>query len=193
MSANSKIALAVAGGYMLGRTKKLRLAMTLAGMLAGKRMATNRQLLTQGAKLVENNPQLKQLQGQLTGRLVDVAREAALVAAASRVESFTRSLQPKDSDEDGQDAAPDDEDPSAEDETDTEAEDQDAPASEEKPQSRRSTSARTAPRATAKKAAAKKSTAKGSTAKKSTARKSTARKSTAKKSTAKKSTASSGR
>lgn len=64
----------------MGRTKKLRLAVSLAGMLAGKKLASNRELLAQGAELIENTPQLKELQGQLTGRLVDVAKEAAIEA-----------------------------------------------------------------------------------------------------------------
>src|SRR3954468_16314871 len=94
MSVPTKIALGVAGGYLLGRTKKLRLAVALAGMLAGKRIAAQRQdLLSQGTKLIQDNPQLKELQNQLTGRLVEVAREAALTMAATKVEALTKSLQ----------------------------------------------------------------------------------------------------
>ena len=33
----------VAGGYLLGRTKKLRLALALGGMLAGRRLASQGQ------------------------------------------------------------------------------------------------------------------------------------------------------
>ena len=62
MSANTKIAAGVAGGYLLGRTKKMRLAMMLAGALAGKRLSTQRQeLLSQGQKLLSNSPQFKEL------------------------------------------------------------------------------------------------------------------------------------
>src|SRR4051794_34702909 len=94
MSVPTKIAVGVAGGYLLGRTKKLRLAMALAGMLAGKRLAAQREdLLSQGTKLIQDNPQLKELQSQITRRLVEVAREAALTAAATRVEALTKSLQ----------------------------------------------------------------------------------------------------
>jgi len=54
MSATSKIALGVAGGYLLGRTKKLKLAITLGSMLAGQRIATDRAgMLKQGAQLVD--------------------------------------------------------------------------------------------------------------------------------------------
>jgi hypothetical protein len=96
MSAQTKIVVGVLGGYLLGRTKKFRLALTLGSALAGQRLVNHREdLLAQGSKLLEGNPQLKQLQNQLTGRLLDVAREAALVAVATRVEALTKSIQPQ--------------------------------------------------------------------------------------------------
>ena len=39
MSPTAKIALGVTAGYLLGRMKKLRLAVTVGGMLAGKKLA----------------------------------------------------------------------------------------------------------------------------------------------------------
>ena len=36
MNATARIAAAVAGGYLLGRTKKLKLAITVGSMLAGQ-------------------------------------------------------------------------------------------------------------------------------------------------------------
>ena len=67
MSATSKIAVGVAAGYLLGRTKKLKLAITVGSMLAGKKLATNPQaLLAQGSELIEKNPELKKLQDQIT-------------------------------------------------------------------------------------------------------------------------------
>ncbi|MFJ9316058.1 hypothetical protein ACIRN4_17845 [Pimelobacter simplex] len=219
MSANSKIALAVAGGYLLGRTKKLRLAMTLAGMLAGKKLATNRQLLAQGAKLVEGNPQFKELQGQLTGRLVEVAREAALVATASRVESLTQSLkggkgdqgrgdeaddelddEPDEADDeldDGPDEADDegyedeayDDEESEEPEEPEEPEDEDEP--EDEPEDEESPPERRPRKAAAKKAPAKRAPAKKTTAaaKKTAAKKAPAKKTAAKRSTSRRGTA----
>src|SRR5436190_16691453 len=56
MSATTKIALGVTAGYLLGRMRKLRLAITVGGLLAGQRVATNPQaLLAQGNKLIDNN------------------------------------------------------------------------------------------------------------------------------------------
>ena len=37
MKCGARVALGVAGGYFLGRTKQMKLALALAGMAAGKR------------------------------------------------------------------------------------------------------------------------------------------------------------
>src|SRR6478672_8255941 len=93
MSATTKIAVGVASGYLLGRTKKLRLAITVGSLLAGQRLSTNPQaLLAQGAKLADKNPELKKLQDQLTGRLLEAAKAAALTTATSRLEAVTKQL-----------------------------------------------------------------------------------------------------
>ena len=84
MSGTSKIVMGVASGYLLGRTKKLKLAFTVGSMLAGQRIATNPQaLLKQGAKLLEKNPELQKLQDQITGKLLEAAKAAALATATS--------------------------------------------------------------------------------------------------------------
>src|SRR4051794_21720061 len=94
MSAAARIGLGVATGYLLGRTKKLRLAVTLGTMIAGQRMSKNPVgLLRQASELVDRNPQLAELQQRVTGELFDAARSAALASATSRLESVNRSLQ----------------------------------------------------------------------------------------------------
>src|SRR5690349_10138588 len=86
MSATTKIAAGVTAGYLLGRMRKLRLAITVGGLLAGRKIATNPQaLLAQGNRLVENNPQLKKLKGEITGRMFEAARDAAVSTATSRL------------------------------------------------------------------------------------------------------------
>ena len=68
MSDVPKIVLGVASGYLLGRTKKFKLAITVGSMLAGQRISTNPQaLLAQGSKLLEGNPELQKLQDQIRG------------------------------------------------------------------------------------------------------------------------------
>ena len=82
MSATSKIALGVAGGYLLGRTKKLKLAVTLGSMLAGQKIATDRAgLLKQGAQIVDQNPELSKIRDQIMGQLMQSARAAAMTTA----------------------------------------------------------------------------------------------------------------
>ena len=93
MSPTAKIAIGITAGYLLGRMKKFRLAVTVGGMLVGKKLATNPQaLLSQGNKLIDNNPELRKLKGEITGRMLEAARDAALTTASSRLESMTQSL-----------------------------------------------------------------------------------------------------
>ncbi|UMG94347.1 helix-turn-helix domain-containing protein [Nocardioides sp. TF02-7] len=125
----AKIATAVAGGYLLGRTKKLRLAITIAGLLAGRKLSADPKSIAN--KIVGDNPELQNLRGQLTEGLTSAAKELAMATAASRIESMTESLQGTGKDGDGSDdeEAPDQEAP--EDEApDDEAPDDEAPEDE---------------------------------------------------------------
>src|SRR6476659_8044687 len=89
MSATTKIAVGVAAGYLLGRTKKLRLAITVGSMLAGQRIATNPVgMLKQASELIEKNPELARLQQRITGELFEAARTAALNSATDRVDAL---------------------------------------------------------------------------------------------------------
>src|SRR5215218_3390230 len=151
MSATGRIALGVASGYLLGRTKKFRLALTVGSMLAGKRIATDsRGLLQQGTQLVDSNPELSRIRDQITGQLMQSARNAAMATATSRLQSFTQQLElgsPSSSSGDEEDEEEYDEDEGAEDETaedegaeDETAEDETAeeePQEEEPPRRRR--------------------------------------------------------
>jgi hypothetical protein len=93
MDAKQKVAAAVAAGYLLGRTKKLKLAITVGSVLAGQRISTNPQKLLKGASgLVQNNPALSALQTELRGRAFDAAKGAAVSVATSRIDKLTDSL-----------------------------------------------------------------------------------------------------
>src|SRR5215212_2173778 len=93
MDAKSKVAAAVAAGYLLGRTKKLKLAVTVGSVLAGQRVSTNPQKLLKGASsLVQNNPALSALQTELRGRAFDAAKGAAVSVATSRIDKLTEPL-----------------------------------------------------------------------------------------------------
>jgi hypothetical protein len=93
MSAASKIALGVASGYLLGRRKKLRLAITVGSMLAGQRIATNpKALLKQGNELIESNPELAKLADQVREQLFAAARSAAVATANSRMDALSDAI-----------------------------------------------------------------------------------------------------
>src|SRR3954454_11215634 len=88
-----KVALAVIGGYLLGRTKKMKLAIMLGGALAGKKISTNpAQLLGQASKLVQSSPELQKLDSAIRGRLLEAGKDAALAIASSRMEALTDNL-----------------------------------------------------------------------------------------------------
>jgi hypothetical protein len=84
-----RIALGVAGGYFLGRTKKMKLAMMLGGMAAGRQAGGPGQLLAQGAKLLGQSPELTRLTDELRGRLLDAGKGAAVAIATRQVENLT--------------------------------------------------------------------------------------------------------
>lgn len=83
------MALGVAGGYLLGRTKKMKLALMFAGMAAGRRAGGPGELLKGGTKLLSSTPELARLTDQVRGRLLEAGKSAALAVAARQVESIT--------------------------------------------------------------------------------------------------------
>jgi hypothetical protein len=85
----ARVALGVAGGYFLGRTKKMKLAMMLGGMAAGRRAGGPGELLRTGSKLLNSSPELARLTDEVRGRLLEAGKGAALAVAARQVESLT--------------------------------------------------------------------------------------------------------
>src|SRR6476646_2660054 len=127
----AKIGVGVAAGYLLGRTKKLKFAITVGSMLAGQRISTNPQILMQQVgELVEKNPELAKLQQRITVELLNAAKTAAIAAASSRVDADNRSLTARrdedeeedDVDEEGNDDESDADEAPADDQADDEPE-----------------------------------------------------------------------
>jgi hypothetical protein len=85
----ARVALGVVGGYFLGRTKKMKLAMMLGGMAAGRRAGGPGELLKTGTKLLSSSPELSRLSDEVRGRLLEAGKSAALAVAARQVESLT--------------------------------------------------------------------------------------------------------
>lgn len=94
MSNGVKVALAVGAGYLLGRTRKMRLALMLAGAgLTGKFPAHATDLVAHGVKSIGSSNQVGDLTDQLRGGLVDAAKAAVVAAAANRVDALNDRLQ----------------------------------------------------------------------------------------------------
>src|SRR3954469_16808177 len=81
MKCGARVALGVAGGYFLGRTKKMKLALMLGGMAAGRRDGGPDELLAQGAKVLDRSPELQRLADEVRGRLLDAGKGAAMAVA----------------------------------------------------------------------------------------------------------------
>jgi hypothetical protein len=85
----ARVALGVAGGYFLGRTKKMKLALMLAGMAAGRQVGGPGELLGAGTKLLGSSPDLSRLVDEVRDRLLASGKNAALAVATRQVESLT--------------------------------------------------------------------------------------------------------
>ncbi|MGW3471104.1 hypothetical protein ACWDKQ_22190 [Saccharopolyspora sp. NPDC000995] len=92
MKSGPQIVLAVAVGYALGRSRKMKFAITAAGMLAGRRFADPKELLARGGKLLGASPEVQKLTGEARERLLDAAKSAVLAAATSKIESLGDNL-----------------------------------------------------------------------------------------------------
>lgn len=94
MNNKMKVTGLILAGYMLGRTKKLGMALTVASAVAGSTAVNNREKLMGGVKeLAESSPELKSLQEKITGRLADSGKSAAKAMAAKGVDQLSSRLQ----------------------------------------------------------------------------------------------------
>src|SRR6266567_2497962 len=94
MRIGARLALGVAVGYFLGRTHKMRWAVTLVAASAAGRLSSNpADLVRVGTKLLGSSPELKGLADDVRGRLVDSGKAAAITAAGNQIDSLTGRLQ----------------------------------------------------------------------------------------------------
>ncbi|SIN24206.1 hypothetical protein [Micromonospora cremea] len=92
MKTGTRIGLAVGFGYLLGRRRKLRTALTLAAAVAaGRASRAPGGLLKRGSDVLHSSPHLSNL-SQLGGPLVNAGRAAASAAAGSSVDALTGRL-----------------------------------------------------------------------------------------------------
>ncbi|MFC9633765.1 DNA primase [Streptomyces mirabilis] len=192
------LGLAVGAGYVLGRTKKMKLAFAVGTMVAGKRMHLSpRALADLASQQLQNNPQFKEIGDQLREDLRGVGKAASGALVERQIEGLADRLHGRtaevrdqlagvvpdvpgiggqDEKDEPDDAHEDGDERDDRDEPDGEAADADR---EEKPRPRK--------KAPPRKAAAKKTAAKKSAAKKTVGRQGPAKKSAAAKTSARRS------
>ncbi|MGV9453537.1 DNA primase [Streptomyces sp. NPDC003635] len=196
------LGLAIGAGYVLGRTKKMKLAFAVGTLVAGKRMRLNPRALAElASQQLLQNPQFKEIGDQLREDLRGVGKAASGAMVERQLDSLADRLHGRTAEvrdqlagvapdldgEDDEEYADEDERSGAYDDEDEEDHDD---ASEEESGPRRERSEKAAPakrtaKAPAKKAAAKK-TAKTAAKKAAPAKKAAAKKAPAR--TAKKAT-----
>ena len=91
MNSRTRLACGVAIGYLLGRTRKMRLALMVAGATGA--VGTPRQLAQRGLKQLASVPEVGKLTTMARGQLVDAAKTAAMTAASSRIDALNERLQ----------------------------------------------------------------------------------------------------
>ncbi|MEU6254655.1 DNA primase [Streptomyces sp. NPDC047043] len=210
------LGLAIGAGYVLGRTKKMKLAFAVGSLVAGKRMHLSpRALADLVSQQLQNNPQFKEIGDQLREDLRGVGKAASgamverqIDALADRLHGRTAEVRDQlsgvtgqatdlledDESEESEESEGEepreeyeDEDQDGEEAEESEAEEE-SPADEAERDSAKRTAKKAARKAPAKKAAAKRAPAKKAPAKKAPAKKAASKQTTAKK-TAKKTAA----
>jgi len=89
MNNAAKLGAGVAGGYLLGRTKKLKMAVGLGAWLIGKKLDLSpSQLAMQGLGQLRESPQFGELSERLRGEVGGAGKRALAAAATSRMESL---------------------------------------------------------------------------------------------------------
>lgn len=80
------------GGYLLGRTKKLKMALAVAGVLGARELKAHPDLLKAGTAAL-STPAVKKLTDELSGRLVEAGKTAVVAAATKRVDGLVSNLE----------------------------------------------------------------------------------------------------
>ncbi|MGW3565154.1 hypothetical protein ACWDSL_14910 [Streptomyces sp. NPDC000941] len=86
---NIQAALVFTGGYLVGRTHKMRWAITLAGLTAGRRLLSGGDVADGGQA---KSPGLGRLGQELRGELMAAGRSAAISTISNRMNSMSDAL-----------------------------------------------------------------------------------------------------
>ncbi|TXL89994.1 hypothetical protein [Streptomyces sp. IB2014 016-6] len=144
MTGNVKIGVALVGGYLLGRTKKAKMAIGFGMFLAGKKLSFDPKQL---GKLVANSPVLGTLNDHVRKELVDATKSAATNALTQRATGLADSLHQRtlglEGKDDGKDARAEDGEDDERDADDRDVrDDSGSDEADEKPAPRRKTAAK---------------------------------------------------
>lgn len=185
MTQNPKmLALGLVGGYLLGRTRKAKFALTVASVVLGKRMGVNpQQLLTEGLKKLSSTPEFSRLEEQIRGELMSAGKSMVTAAANRRMDSLSDALRDRTESLSGLEedkGEPEGEEPEGgEPEERAEEEPQEEPTTAKTPQKKAPSKKAPPEKAPAAKAEPQKAAAKKSTAEKTASRQPAAKKTTA--------------
>ncbi|MFF5157635.1 DNA primase [Streptomyces sp. NPDC000348] len=87
------LGLAIGAGYLLGRTKKLKMALAVGGMVAGKKLNLSPRMVTDlVSQQLRNNPQFKELGDQLRGDMRGVGKAASGALVERQLDSLADRL-----------------------------------------------------------------------------------------------------
>jgi hypothetical protein len=95
MKTGMQAGLAIGAGYLLGRTRKLKLALTVGGLVAGRRLGGSGELLKQGVAALQSSPQAQRLKGEVRQQLFDAGKSAAVTAASGTLGRLASRVSPK--------------------------------------------------------------------------------------------------
>ncbi|MEU7763683.1 hypothetical protein AB0B25_00945 [Nocardia sp. NPDC049190] len=93
MKGGVRLAIGVGIGYLLGRTRKMKFALMVAGALSGRSLGGPQEVLQRGMSLVSSSPELSKITETVRGELLGAARDAAVTAASNRIDAFNSRLQ----------------------------------------------------------------------------------------------------
>ncbi|SDC52732.1 hypothetical protein [Streptomyces prasinopilosus] len=179
------LGLAIGAGYFLGRTKKLKMAVAVGGLVAGKKLNLSPKMIGDLVSTqLRNNPQFKELGDQLRGDLRGAGKAASGALVERQLNTLAGKLHGRTAEmRDQLSGAGRRSDREADDEYDDEDAEYDEDTGEDEPdgeeQPKKDSSKEAAKKAPAKKSPAKKAPAKKTAAKKTAARKTAAKKTTA--------------
>lgn len=156
MTGNMKIGVALVGGYLLGRTKKAKMAIGFGMFLAGKKLSFDPKQL---GKLVANSPVLGTLNDQVRKELVGATKSAATNALTQRASGLADSLHRRtlDLEDPGPDDGRDGKETRADDREYEDDRERDEDTEEREPEKKPAARRKTAAKAPAKSAAGSKS------------------------------------